>query len=312
MIKLVDTTKECLKDDHIQRLKDAGIEMHHVPADTSSKDEIYEAIAEADACLLGGWDIGTKDFFDHAKKLQIAVFPGIGFHKAIPDWEYGLSKGVKIANTPDSPTQATAEWSVMAALMMNRGTFEIGLPGDKTEQVMPGLENQTIGILSLGRIGSRIAQLVQPFRPIRILYYSSNRHEDVEEELGLQFVAEEELFSGSDVVFITAPDHIGKPYFTAEHFEKLKNTALVVSISRNWLFDFEAAAEAIERGVRWAQDDPVDEMAQRFGPDKWFTTNGHNAYNTHSGLQKMGDDSVEVLIRYFQDGVVLNDISKEN
>lgn len=305
--KILVLAMDVFTDENQQQLTDAGFELTSCDI---NQEEIIKNVHDVDGMLIGGWNNGTKAVFDAAPKLKIVVFPGIGFQKSIPDWEYAVEKGIAVANTPDAPTQATAEWSMLAALAMTRGLFVIGRTGTTGgEKEMLGLENRRVGIFALGRIGKRLADMLQPFRPASISYFSTNRHPEEESVHGLEFVDENTLFAESDIVFIAAPDIIGSQYFNDERLSKLKSGSLVVSISRNALFDFDAVRAALKRGVMWAQDDPVDELEQDFGPEQWFTNHGHNAYNTIAGVRAMGDASTEILIKFFETGEVINDVT---
>lgn len=307
--KILVPDSDLIQDIHEQKLKAAGLEVVRTPKGKLDEQTVKGLIGDMDAAIIGSMNVGTKAVFDEAKKLQLVVFPGIGYPMALPDWEYAVEKGIKIANTPDAPTQATAEWSMMAALMMSRGAFTVGRTGSKSSEVLLGLEGQRVGIFALGRIGKRIARMMMPFRPASLSYYSRNRHEEEEKDFGLKFVEELQLFRESDILFITAPDGIGKEYFNAERFSLLSDQSLVVSISRNALFDYKAVAEFLARGGRMAQDDPVPELEARFEPEQWFTNRGHNGANTVSCLSAMNDMATETIINFFQTGEVINDVT---
>ena len=164
---------------------------------------------------------------------------------------------VIVTNTPGVLTNATAELALAltlaAARLINtaeaelrRGHWRGWDPGD-----MLGLElsGATFGVVGLGRIGSRYAELVSGFDGPR-LYVAPSPKPEVEKELGASRVSLDELLAESDVVSLHAPATPETEHMisTAE-LDAMKSHAVLVNTSRGSLVDSEALADALAHGT---------------------------------------------------------------
>jgi len=109
--------------EHEQQLKDAGYEVVRLDKPEATEEELCDAVRGKAGYILGGIEKVTDKVIDATDQLEAIVFTGIGFKSMIPGWKRAAEKGISIGNTPDSPTQAVAEWSIAAALLMNRGVL---------------------------------------------------------------------------------------------------------------------------------------------------------------------------------------------
>jgi glyoxylate reductase len=121
-------------------------------------------------------------------------------------------RGVAVTNTPDVLTNATAELALALALAAARRftEAEADLRGWRWRGWDPGaylgleLTGATFGVVGMGRIGRRYAELVVGFAG-EVLFASRTPKEDAERELGVRRVALEEIFRRADVVSLHLP-----------------------------------------------------------------------------------------------------------
>jgi glyoxylate reductase len=116
---------------------------------------------------------------------------------------------------------------------------------------MLGLElsGATFGVVGLGRIGSRYAELVSGFGG-RTLYVAPAPKAEAEKALGASRVSLEELLAESDVVSLHAPATAETEHMisTAE-LDAMKTHAVLVNTTRGSLVDSEALAKALADSV---------------------------------------------------------------
>ena len=165
-------------------------------------------------------------------------------------------RGVAVTNTPDVLTNATAELALALALAAARRftEAEADLRGGRWRGWDPGgylgleLTGATFGIVGMGRIGRRYAELVVGFAG-EILYASRTPKEDAERELGVRRVALEEIFRRADVISLHIPATgettglVGPRELAA-----MKPEAILVNTSRGPLVDSRALARALREG----------------------------------------------------------------
>ena len=308
--KILITDSLFIFKEHEDTLRGAGYEIERLDKPEATEDELIEAIKGKVGYILGGIEKVTNKIIDSADILKAIVFTGIGYKNFIPNYDYAIRKGITIANTPDGPTHAVAEWAVTSALVMNRNIFDLGRGGQKKFLTTPGIEGSKVGIIGLGRIGSEISRILAPFKPHSISYYSKTRHENSEKELGLLYADFETLLKESDIVFVCVSDDAGKDFISKKELSLLKDNALVVSFMHEGIINENALLEELKnKRIRAVSDNPIDAKEANDLPfSTWFSFNGSNAFNTFSGAKLTSDMAVQSLINLLEKGDDINKI----
>lgn len=110
------------------------------------------------------------------------------------------------------------------------------------------IHGATLGLVGMGRIGSGVARRATGFG-MRILYYDVVRREDLEEELGLEFVDFETLLERSDFISLHVPLTSETHHLIGtEQFRLMKPTAILINTSRGPIVDPQALYEALKSG----------------------------------------------------------------
>lgn len=110
------------------------------------------------------------------------------------------------------------------------------------------VSQKTLGILGLGRIGSRVAHHAVKGFEMKVLYYDVKRNEDFEKEFGANFKPTvEEVLRASDFVSIHVPLlPTTKHLINDETLKMMKPTAYLINTSRGPIVDEKALAEALK------------------------------------------------------------------
>lgn len=165
-------------------------------------------------------------------------------------------RGVAVTNTPGVLTNATAELALALTLAAARrmseaeGELRAGrwLGWDPGRHLGLELSGAVFGVVGMGRIGRRYAELVAPLAGA-ILYTSRSRKEDAERVLGAIQVGLGELLHRADVVSLHVP---GSPETTrlvgAPELRAMRSHAVLVNTARGSLVDGRALAEALRAG----------------------------------------------------------------
>ena len=112
-----------------------------------------------------------------------------------------------------------------------------------------GLQNSTIGIVGMGRIGMATAQRLKPFGPTHILYSGNSEKPEARNTLSAEFVTLDELLAKSDFVICTCSiSDQNKRMFNKYTFQKMKKSAIFVNMARGGLVDHEDLYEALVGG----------------------------------------------------------------
>jgi len=167
------------------------------------------------------------------------------------------SRDVVVTNTPDVLTDATAELALCLTLAAARRTTEAeaDLRAGRWHGPDPGgylgleLRGATFGIVGMGRIGHRYAELVTPLAG-DIVYTSRTAEAGVERSPGAVRVELEELLRRAEVVSLhvpATPETVGM--IGRRELQAMKPHAVLINTARGPLVDAPALAEALREGA---------------------------------------------------------------
>jgi D-3-phosphoglycerate dehydrogenase len=159
---------------------------------------------DADALIVRSRTKITRDIIKSARNLKVIGRQGVGLDNI--DLEAAKEKRVVVINTPEALTESVAELAVglMFSLArdipkadkgMKEGTWLKG----KLRQIE--LSGKTVGILGLGKIGLRVAELCKSLG-MPIIYWSRTRKPEIEDRASITYVAFDELFKKADIISI--------------------------------------------------------------------------------------------------------------
>jgi lactate dehydrogenase-like 2-hydroxyacid dehydrogenase len=103
----------------------------------------------------------------------------------------------------------------------------------------PPLAGKTLGIVGMGRIGSRVAQLARQGFGMDVHYYSRTRKPELEQELGIRFSSLNDVLCSSDVISLHLPHHGADGFVSADMVRQIPNGTMVVNASVGNVFDDE-------------------------------------------------------------------------
>lgn len=192
------------------------------------------------------------DIVDHAPRLKGMVRHGVGLD-FIPV-EAATARGVAVANLPGSNTTAVAEYAMSALLHLRRPIHLMnGLMRSEgwgvsraTAESFTELGGSTLGILGVGTIGRRVAQMATQGFGMKLIGTSRRRGSlpaDVEE------VSLDGLFERSDALVIccTLTDET-RGLVDAARIARMRPHAVVVNVSRGAVVQTAPLIAALQAG----------------------------------------------------------------
>lgn len=233
-----------------------GIEV--VEAPDGDPDTVRRLARDCDAAIIRSRL--PDDIFEVAPRLRAVTIHGTGID--LVPLESATAHGVLVANLPGENAQSVAEYCVMAMLMLARNVAAIttAIRNDAWDAARArGTEvheigAMTCGIVGVGAIGTRVAQIARRGFGMRVLGHQRrlNRLPPEAEPVTL-----DRLLSESDFVVVTVPlsddtHHL----FDAERIARLKNGAWLINVGRGPVIDEEALLDALRtRRIRGAMLD---------------------------------------------------------
>ncbi|KKT56909.1 MAG: hypothetical protein UW81_C0003G0013 [Candidatus Giovannonibacteria bacterium GW2011_GWC2_44_9] len=296
----------------IKKLKSAGYEVEVNPADkVLAKDELVSVLktGKYDAVLALLTDKLDADVFEVAKgSVKIFANMAVGFDNV--DVEASKKAGIMVSNTPGVLTDTVAEhtFALMLAIahriseadrFARAGQFKGWEP-----MMLLGTDfsYKTVGILGLGRIGSRVAHHAAKGFNAHVIYYDVKRNLDFEAEFQAEFRPTiEEILKEADFVSIHVP-LLPSTYhlINAERLRMMKPTAYLVNTSRGPVIDEKALAEALKAKIIKGAAIDVFEHEPAIHPDLLDLDNviltPHIASATEETRAKMAELAAENII----------------
>jgi phosphoglycerate dehydrogenase-like enzyme len=171
-----------------------------------------------------------------------------GMRNASIDSEAAKARGVTVCGTGSfgSPTSGIAI-GLMLELTRHIGYENARLHGGATWQstIGPDLEGLTLGILGLGKLGSRTANIAKAFG-MKVIAWSQNLTAEKAQEAGVGYVAKDDLFRQSDFITIhvvLSPRTRG--IIGAKELGLMKPTAFLINTSRGPIVEEAALLAAL-------------------------------------------------------------------
>ncbi|MDP3785164.1 MAG: D-glycerate dehydrogenase [bacterium] len=245
----------------IRKLQEAGYEVEVNPVDkVLSKDELISFLKKGkyDAVLALLTDKLDADVFEVAgSQCKIFANMAVGFDNV--DVAAAKASGIMIANTPGVLTDTVAEhtFALMLAIARRIAEADRFSRAGKFKGWEPlmllgtDVSQKTLGVLGLGRIGSRVAHHGARGFDMKVLYYDVKRNEEFEQEFGAKFCPTvEEVLKEADFVSVHVPLlPATRHLINAERLALMKKTAYLVNTSRGPVIDEKALAQALKTGV---------------------------------------------------------------
>lgn len=250
--------KIAILDDYQDVAKDmadwSGLQKDH---EVTFFHDIYEGV-DGFAERLQGYDVlGVmrerspirRDLLEKLPDLKLLATAGM--RNAAIDLDYCRERGIAVCGTQNS-AQATPElaWGMMLTMARNiHIENERMRSGSWITTLGTDLQGKTLGILGLGRLGQKMAQVAKVF-DMDVIAWSANLTTEAAAEHGVQRVEKEDLFRQAD--FLTIHYKLGersRGLVGAAELGLMKRTAYLINTSRGPIVDTAALIQALEAGT---------------------------------------------------------------
>ncbi|MBI2640138.1 MAG: D-glycerate dehydrogenase [Candidatus Sungbacteria bacterium] len=217
----------------------------------------YDAVL----CLLT--DKIDSDIFDAAKESGVKIFANFAVGTDNIDIKAAERVGIIVTNTPGVLADTVAEhaFALMLSLAHRIPESDRFTRAGKFKGWEPMLllgsdvSKKALGIVGLGRIGSRVAYHARRGFDMPVIYHDIRRSEEFEKEYGAEYRQNvDDIFRGADFVSIHVPLLVSTRHLVdARRLRLMKKTAYLVNTSRGPVVDEQALVEVLrERVIRGA------------------------------------------------------------
>lgn len=223
-----------------------------VIAPNPEPNTIESMIKDFDGLISRNTYIG-KAILSKAKKLKVIASHGVGTDHI--DICAATKHGVFVVNTPGANAQSVAEAVIGLLLSICRkiceGNNALKINHDfyhRDKCLGTDLYNKTIGIIGMGNIGRKLANIcIQGFK-MRVLYYDPFvAQEEIKEKNVFKVEELDNIFIDSDFVSLNCPyTHDLHHMVDKDKLSLMKPTAYLINCARGSLIDQKALYDALK------------------------------------------------------------------
>jgi len=213
-----------------------------------SPQEILRDAADA-TVILAGVEPYDSETIMQLQSLRCISRCGVGVDSI--NLGVAKSRGIVVTNTPTIPIDAVAELALTMFLALSRNIRVQSnlVQARRWERLSTHLlSGRTVGIIGLGRIGQRVAQLCQAFNA-KVIAYDPMVDNSRVKQLGEILVTKEKLLKESDIISLHASKNDDQPIILGvKEFFIMKKGVLIVNLARGEMIDENALIDSLKSG----------------------------------------------------------------
>lgn len=225
-----------------------------VEAYDSTAPELVVERAQGAECVLVNKVKMTKEVMEKLPELEYIGVLATGYDNI--DLAAAKERGIVVTNVPGYSTDSVAQliFALLLELCHHAGRHSDGVIKEKKwsnqpyysywENPLIELAGKTMGIIGMGKIGQKTAQLARAFG-MRVIAYSRTRKE-IE---GVEWTGLDKLLKRSDVVVLCCPLNDGtRSLMNRATFEKMKKSAFFINTARGGVVVDDDLRDALNSG----------------------------------------------------------------
>ncbi len=217
------------------------------------KKELPKELIDSDAIITRSSTTIDKEFLGYCKNLKVIGRAGVGVDNI--DLDEASKKGIVVLNMPTGNTLAATEHTMTHMLncmrFMPNANYELKYKHTWNRKKWMGIElyEKTLGIIGMGRIGTRVAVRAMSFGA-DVVVYDPYIPKEKATKIGARIVDDlDELLEVSDIITIHTPkteetyNMIGK-----DEIAKMKDGVILINCARGGLYNEKALYDGLKSG----------------------------------------------------------------
>ena len=280
----------------------------------STPEQILELAKDVDGIAVRSETKVTAEVFAAAKNLKVVGRAGVGVDNI--NIEAATDHGVIVMNTPTGNTIATAELTfthmlagtrpiVQACARMREGAW------DRKKFTGSELNEKTLGVLGMGRIGAEVSKRARAFQ-MKVLAYDPYLTEARAKDLGVTLAKFDKLIAQSDYITVHIPLTADtKHMINADTIKQMKEGVRIFNCARGGIIDEPALIDGLKSGHIAAagldvyeDEPPAEDSELRSLPNLVITP--HLGASTQEAQENVGIDVARQMIETLKGGMVMN------
>ena len=265
-----------------------------------------EHIGDADIIIANKLPLNENTLKD-AVNLKFVAQTATGTNNV--DFYYTNAKGISVANVPSYSTDSVAQHTFAMLFYLveklryfddyvKNGTYSKSNCFSCVDMIYPEIAGKTWGIIGMGAIGRKVAQIATAFGCRVICYSASGKTYETPYEQ----VSFDVLLNEADILTVHAPlNEFTRGMMNYEAFSKMKRSAYFINVGRGPIVVEEDLVKALEEGlIRAAGLDvlcveplPITSPLLKIQDSQKLLITPHTAWATSEARQRCVDEVTE-------------------
>ncbi|MFQ5329591.1 MAG: phosphoglycerate dehydrogenase [Thermodesulfobacteriota bacterium] len=315
-----NTIKILISDSLSERCAEILGSIPDVQVDINTKlspEDLKNVIGDYHALVVRSATKATKEIIDAADKLKVIGRAGTGVDNI--DTDEATRKGIVVMNTPGGNTITTAEHALSMMMAMARRIPQATASmrsGKWDKKSFQGTEmcGKTLGILGVGNIGSIVADRAQGLK-MNVIAYDPFLSEEAADQLGIELVPIDDLYSRSDFISIHVPlNNETRGMVNSSAFGKMKQGVKIINCARGGIVNENDLAGAIKAKIVSGaafdvfEKEPLPADSPLLEIDEVITT-PHLGASTAEAQENVAVAVAEQIAEYLTTGTIRNAVN---
>jgi D-3-phosphoglycerate dehydrogenase len=244
------------REDIVQTLEAGGCEvflgrsLQEIASTPYSEAEMVEGIHTMDAIMVARGGLVTRKVMEAGDRLTTVAQLGVGVDQI--DVHAATDLGILVTFTPVIENTFSVAETTLGMILALAKKFKLSEHNAYRRQwrsvINMFLRGKTVGIIGLGRIGSRVAQLLKPFE-VRLIASDPYVPMEKAQALDVELTTLETVLKESDFVTIHAVEtDETRGLIGQAELLMMKPTAYLINTARGAIVDEKALAESLREG----------------------------------------------------------------
>jgi len=213
--------------------------------------ELVRIVGDYDALVVRSGTTVTARIIEAGHRLKIIGRAGVGVDNI--DVEAATKKGIPVVNAPEGNTLAATEHTMAMMYSMARNIPQANVSlkqrqWKRSKFMGVELNEKTLGIVGLGRIGREIAKRAKAME-MRCIAYDPFLTKERAAQMGVELMSLDEVIRQADVITVHTPltketTHL----IDAAKFAMMKDGVRIINCARGGIIDEKALYDALKSG----------------------------------------------------------------
>jgi len=274
---------------------------------------LYERIADYEALITRSSTAVTSELLSHAPRLRIIGRAGVGVDNI--DVDACSRRGIVVVNAPVGNVVSAAEHTMgmLLALVRRIPDAHASLKSFKWDRGIYGSElfRKTIGVVGLGKVGSRVAARLRGFEA-RVLVHDPYVSESRARDVGAQLIDFPSLLRAADIISFHVPltdetEHM----MAASQIAMTRRGVRLVNCARGGIIHEADLLAALDSGHVagaaidvWSEEPPKSDVLRRLIGHPAVVVTPHLGANSAEAQINVALDVARQLVA-FRDGALV-------